>query len=54
MSTNMHKNDSKKVMQGCARLREVAQEWGGGAPYNQIIQTSQGVIMGPETLHIEH
>ena len=49
MSTNMHENDAKKVMQCCAVLREVAQDGGGSVP--TILQSNSPTVMGPGTLH---
>ena len=49
MSINMHKNDSKKVMQGCAVLRSVVQAGGGWVPL--INQYNSPTVMGIGTLH---
>ena len=50
MSTNMHKNDAKKVMQGCAGLCEGARAGGGSVP--TINQSNSPTVMGIGTLHI--
>ena len=49
MSKNIHKNDAKKVMRGCARLRKVVQLGGGSVP--TINQSNSPTVMGIGTLH---
>ena len=49
MSRNMHENDPKKVMQGCAVLRKVVRAGGGSVP--TISQSNSPTVMGIGTLH---